>query len=246
MNVKGKSTREILKDEIKLESERTAIDKKVENSQMSPRCTGTEMISQEFDIKTEDVAAYLQSQDFAVAHLSTAVRTQRTAEESVMVDTKNVNTPVVSQENYYPLKRTLLMEDVVKELKPKSKQIKRSQDTDKELIVLQTEKIRKFIPTEMFVFETKTIKLARDTKDSNKGRQETNSSKTSIACQRSRIRLQSTTMRRPNPTNQGFFRTSSSVWLNVPCGRASYCWMFPCDNGIMAKMEETHPKIFWI
>jgi hypothetical protein len=178
-HVKGESTTwEILKDEIKLESERTAVDEEVENSQILLTCTGPAMISQEFDIKTEDVAAYLQSQDFAVAHQSTAVRTH---EESVMVDTKNMNTPVVSQENYYPLKRTLLMEDVVKELKPKSKQIKRIQDTDKELTVLQTEKIRKFIPTEMFVFEAKTIKIARDTKDSNKGRKETNSSKKSEA-----------------------------------------------------------------
>jgi hypothetical protein len=94
-----------------------------------------------------------------------------------------MRTPDVSQENSCIQKGTLLMGDVLQELKLKSNQIKRSQDTNRELIALETEKISKSIPRELFVSKIETIKLAQDTctKDLKMGRKETNSPKPSSA-----------------------------------------------------------------
>jgi hypothetical protein len=83
--MEGESTREILKDETKLQSERTAVDEEVENSQIPATCTGPEMISQVLHTKTDDVAAYTRSivQTPPEAHQSTTVRTLQTADKRV-------------------------------------------------------------------------------------------------------------------------------------------------------------------
>jgi hypothetical protein len=109
----GGSTREILKGKIKLESERTAVDMEVKNNQIPPTCTGPETISQEFHTKTEDVAAYTRSivQTPPASHQSTPVWTRQTADKRMMVDTKNVNTSDVSQENDCTQKPTLLQDE---------------------------------------------------------------------------------------------------------------------------------------
>jgi hypothetical protein len=115
-DMKGESTREILKGEIKLESERTAVDEEVENSQIPATCTGPEMISQVLHTKTEDVAAYTRSiiqTPITGAHQSTTVRTLQTLCKSVKVETKNVNTSNVSQENDCTQKPTLLQDELL-------------------------------------------------------------------------------------------------------------------------------------
>ncbi|XP_048747282.2 uncharacterized protein LOC125659597 [Ostrea edulis] len=88
---------------------------------------------------------------------------------SVMVEIKNVNTSDANQD----MENECLQKSVKsQELKQKTKPVKSGLDKPGELTALETEKIQKFIPRKLFLSSIETFKLAPDTQDSTKNKEE--------------------------------------------------------------------------
>ncbi|XP_056004514.1 uncharacterized protein LOC130050043 [Ostrea edulis] len=153
-------------DKATIESGRAKLN--TENGQITHSVP--EISGEELDIKTEDVAVNIPSiieKTRAIVRQDIRVQKLDQDDESVMEETKNVNTSDVNQEN-----KCLQKPVKLQELKQKTKPVKSGLGKSEEHIALKTGKIQKFIPRKLFLSSIETFKLPPDTQHSTKGKGE--------------------------------------------------------------------------